>query len=120
MMSRRVERLSRSMRRLLGTSLLLATQGAACAHTTWADGLAVPEWVTKTCCGPADAHHLTPDQVHRTPGGYWIDGYPRMIYDFQVLPSQDGEYWAFYSESVDSQGEKIFTSVFCFFAPSSS
>lgn len=99
-------------------SLLFAVPGAALAHTTWANGLPVPEWVKRSCCGPSDAHHLSPNQVHRTPDGYRIDGYPQTIYDAQVLPSEDGEYWAFYSELHDAKGERTFTSVFCFFAPS--
>jgi hypothetical protein len=35
------------------------------AHDYWADGKAVPNWVKASCCGPADAHHLRPDQVHK-------------------------------------------------------
>lgn len=97
---------------------LLALPSAVQAHTTWANGLPVPAWVTKACCGPSDAHHLRADQVRRVPDGYRIDGYEGMVYDAQVLPSEDGEYWAFYSQSTQRNGDKIFTSVFCFFAPS--
>ena len=68
--------------------------------------------------GRANAHHLTPDQVHRVDDGFLIDGYPKIVYDAQVLPSQDGEYWAFYSRWDDADGHRMFTSVFCFFAPS--
>ena len=98
-------------------AFLFAGLGAAQAHATWADGMPIPEWVTKSCCGPSDAHHLRLDQVHRVPDGYLIDGYPYKIYDAQVLPSEDGEFWAFYSEFSDTKGSKAFTSVFCFFAP---
>ena len=107
-----------SLRWLATASVLFAVPDAARAHTRWGDGLPVPEWVSKACCGPSDAHHLRPDQVHRVPHGYRIDGYPDDIDDTQVLPSQDGEYWAFYSETRDADGRRTFTSVFCFFAPS--
>ena len=102
---------------LASMALLLALPQAAHAHATWADGRPVPDWVAKACCGPADAHHLRADQVHRIPDGYRIDAHPGLIYDTQVLPSEDGEYWAFYSEVEGTGGDRIFTSVFCFFAP---
>ena len=92
--------------------------GPASAHTTWSNGIPVPDWVSKACCGPSDAHRLGPDQVHRLPEGYRIDGYPGEIYDAQVLPSEDGDFWAFYSVYIDAAGQKGFSSVFCFFAPS--
>lgn len=103
----------------MGLLCLLAPRGAAQAHSTWANGMPVPDWVTKACCGPSDAHHLQPAQVHRVANGYRIDGYPGTIYDVQVLPSEDGEFWAFYSVGVGANGEKVFTNVFCFFAPAS-
>ena len=108
---------ARSLIRLTSMALLFGAPHSVRAHTTWADGLPIPDWVTKTCCGPSDAHHLRFDQVHRIRDGYLIDGYPGKIYDAQVLPSEDGEYWAFYSEFNDTKGVKAFTSVFCFFAP---
>ncbi len=99
--------------------LLLMTVSSSLAHETWGNGLPVPEWVVRACCGPADAHRLRPDQVRRVDDGYLIEGYPRTIHDAQVLPSEDGEYWAFYSEYVDAAGATGFTSVYCFFAPTS-
>lgn len=102
---------------LAGLAFLLVPPQACHAHETWADGRPVPDWVKRACCGPTDAHHLRPDQIRRVRDGYRIDGYPGMIYDSQVLPSEDGEYWAFYSRSTGANGEEIFTSVFCFFAP---
>ena len=104
--------------RLGATVMLLVMPQAARGHAIWGNGTPVPEWVTKACCGPSDAHHLRPDEVHRIADGFRIDGYPKPIYDFQVLPSQDGEYWAFYSTTKDAEGAPVFTSVFCFFAPS--
>ena len=104
---------------MVGLLSLLASSNATHAHSTWANGVPIPEWVTKACCGPADAHHLLPAQVHRVAGGYRIDGYPKVIYDVQVLPSEDGEFWAFYAVSTNESGERLFTNVFCFFAPAS-
>ena len=104
--------------KLLATfTLLIATLLPAQAHQTWANGVPIPEWVSKSCCGPADAHRLKPDQVRRVDNGYVIEGYPNVIYDAQVLPSEDGEYWAFYSEFRDADGVRAFTSVYCFFVP---
>lgn len=105
------------MKTLASLALLLMTPLPSVAHETWGNGLPVPDWVVRACCGPADAHRLRPDQVRRVDGGYIIEGYPRTIHDAQVLPSEDGEYWAFYSEYVDAGGTMGFTSVYCFFAP---
>ena len=107
------------MNKLAILALVLLAPSPSRAHETWGNGLPVPEWVSKACCGPADAHRLRPDQVRRVEDGYLIDGYPRKIYDSQVLPSEDGEFWAFYSEFVDTDGAKGFTSVYCFFVPAS-
>ena len=89
------------------------------AHDYWADGKAVPNWVKASCCGPADVHHLRPDQVHKVSGDeakklrpryassvgsdllyYVVDGYFRPIYAGapNVIPSQDGDYWLFYDD----------------------
>ena len=107
------------LRSLTAFGSMLAIAGSAQAHQVWGNGVPVPEWVTRSCCGPADAHRLSPDQVHRVTDGYRIDGYPRVIYDAQVLPSEDGEFWAFYSTYQDANGIEQFSSVYCFFAPSS-
>jgi hypothetical protein len=101
-------------------ALLLVLPSVAEAHLTWANGLPVPDWVTRACCGAGDAHHLRADQIRRVPDGYRIEGYEGLIYDAQTLPSEDGEYWAFYSEVTQPSGDRIATSVFCFFAPSAS
>ena len=85
----------------------------ALAHDQWVDGSAVPGWVKDACCGPDDVHHLAPDQVHRVAGGYRIDGYPWVIPDARLLPSRDGDWWAFYRLGEGSE----FTSVYCFFGP---
>src|SRR5271170_2070875 len=77
--------------------LFALSAGGAEAHDYWSDGKPVPDWVKASCCGPADAHHLRPDQVHRISDDYYsVDGYVRRIPVGQALPSQDGDYWIFY------------------------
>jgi hypothetical protein len=100
------------------------------AHDYWANGKALPEWVKNACCGPADAHHLRPDQVHRSENYYYVDGYSSRIPAGKALPSEDGDYWIFYTDAglqcdpvigdgasqkcrlVDQQSD-----VYCFFVP---
>ena len=96
------------MKRSFLVCLLALSAWGARAHDRWADGSAVPAWVKAQCCGPREVHHLTSAQVHRLdakdcwPGAtracWRIDGYPYPIPDDAALPSQDGDYWAFYAE----------------------
>ena len=99
------------MRILVAAFLVLASP--ASAHDVWADGEPVPSWVKSTCCGKADAHHLKPEQVHVTALGYKVEGYPEPIPFSRAMPSQDGEYWAFWS--IESDGSP--SMIWCFFAP---
>ena len=93
---------------------LLASFGAAQSHEIWSDGTPVPGWIKAACCGPADAHHLRPDQVRRVSDDYYeVDGYFRPVPVAEALPSQDGEYWIFYKDN--RSGSQ--TGVFCFFVP---
>jgi hypothetical protein len=87
---------------------------AASAHDVWANGDIVPVWVKAACCGPDDAHHLRPDQVHRVSDDYYeVDGYRYRIPARNALPSQDGDYWIFYRDNgVGGQSD-----VYCFFVP---
>ena len=79
--------------------LFALSAGGADAHDYWSDGKAIPDWVKASCCGPADAHHLRPEQVHRISDDYYsVDGYIRRIPVGQALPSQDGDYWIFYRD----------------------
>jgi hypothetical protein len=84
------------------------------AHEVWANGEIVPSWVKAACCGPADAHRLTPDQVHRVSDDYYmVDGYRYRIPAKDALPSQDGDYWIFYRDGAGGN-QSI---VYCFFVP---
>jgi hypothetical protein len=116
------------------------------AHDQWADGSKVPDWVKNSCCGVADAHHLTPDQVRRVSATearelrpawkgaedgklyYVVDGYRWPVLASMALPSQDGDYWIFYrdepagpncSPEGPCQGshEASQSGVYCFFVP---
>ena len=73
----------------------------ACAHDQWANGAPIPSWVKDSCCGPADAHHLTSDQVHRYGDYYRVDGFRRPIPIALALPSQDGDYWIFFGTKME-------------------
>src|SRR6202162_2379499 len=98
----------------------LSASGAE-AHDYWSDGKSIPDWVKASCCGPADAHHLRPEQVHPVSDDHYsVDGYgryirqeevPRVLVNYfsvdeyarripvgQALPSQDGDYWIFYRD----------------------
>lgn len=106
---------------------LIALSSVAHAHDEWANGTPVPAWVKDSCCGPADAHHLTPDMVHRDGDFYRVDGYQRPIPVGQALPSQDGDYWIFYKDEPEgdtyspeggrSHHAAYQTGVYCFFVP---
>lgn len=94
---------------------VLALSSPAVAHNEWSNGGKIPDWVKASCCGPADAHHLRPEQVHRISDDYYsVDGYLRRIPVGQALPSQDGDYWIFYREDDGTSGQ---SSVYCFFVP---
>lgn len=85
----------------------------AAAHDVWANGDSVPGWVKSACCGPEDAHHLRPEQVHRVSDDfYMVDGYRDRIPARAALPSQDGDYWIFYRDDAGVQ-----STVYCFFVP---
>ena len=83
------------------------------AHDRWANNEPVPPWVKAVCCGPDDVHHLSPEQVHITPDGYRVDGYPDLIPQEQAQPSPDGDYWIFYRHFPEGGLSKVY----CFFAP---
>ena len=91
----------------------LACASPAQAHERWANGDPIPAWVKAECCGPADAHHLTSDQVHEVDGGFQVDGYddkgvPRTIPAGKLLPSQDGDWWVFYRRYEDGTVSPVY------------
>lgn len=99
---------------LLALLCLFLAIVSASAHDQWADNKPIPDWVKASCCGPADSHHLRPDQVHRISDQYYmVDGYNKPVLVANALPSQDGDYWIFYrDDGVNGQ-----SGVYCFFVP---
>lgn len=94
--------------------LVLLTTPMVRVHDQLANGEPVPAWVKLSCCGPNDAHHLRPDQVHPLSDGWHIDGYRGAPVAYNdTLPSQDGEYWGFWVDLGDGSQTRIY----CFFAP---
>ena len=89
----------------------------ASAHDVWADGSQIPVWVKTACCGKDEAHLLRPSQVHKVEGGYRIDGYPLIVPDTSALPSQDGNYWAFYQIYGIVNDKPQVSNIRCFFVP---
>jgi hypothetical protein len=85
-----------------GAILTLSAPGSV--HDYWADGKAIPNWVKASCWGPADAHHLRPDQVRRVSDDYYeVDGYRHRVPFSRALPSQDADYWIFYRDNPSRQ-----------------
>lgn len=99
--------------RLLTLVVLTLGVTPAAAHDHWAGAMPVPAWVKAQCCGPGDAHHLDPSQVHVTPTGYRVDGYRDIIPEKRLAPSPDGEWWVFYRTFGTGQQSPIY----CFFGP---
>ena len=109
-------------RALAAFGAILALAAPASAHDYWADGKPIPNWVKALCCGPADAHHLRPDQVHRVSDDYYeVDGYHGnggKIPVSQALPSQDGDYWIFCrDDAANLSGSRGQSGIYCFFVP---
>ena len=70
------------------------------AHTQWANGDAVPEWVSKACCGQADAHLLAGNEYWIDADGFHIRALDRVVPLDRVLPSMDGQVWAFWNDAL--------------------
>lgn len=100
------------MKAALAIAAIFMTTTAA-AHTQWVNGDAVPAWVKKSCCGPADAHPLDPSQVVEDGNGYVVTTGTLTLHVRRdhALPSQDGQYWIFYPP------EEKHPYIYCFFVP---
>src|SRR6516225_11086526 len=96
------------------------------AHDFWDDqgSHPVPSWVKQFCCGDSESHRLKIEDVHPREGYYWIDGFGKIPSD-RAFPSQDGNYWLFWSNIWSCpDGPKsceltipTLSNVTCFFAP---
>lgn len=85
----------------------------ASAHDQWADGNPLPPWVKSDCCGKADVHRYTADQVTEDDNGYHFPDYPDAIPAQRALPSQDQYYYVFFARLPNG----MYSSVYCMFAP---
>lgn len=70
------------------------------AHDKWANGDSVPSWIKSACCGQADAHILGLDEYSIDATGFHVRGINMSFPLDKVLPSQDGNVWAFYPPNV--------------------
>lgn len=98
---------------LIGLLVAWVLLSPALAHDRWADGSPVPAWVKGYCCGPA--HHYRYDEVKITPDGFVLPDYRKVIPMTKALPSEDGDYWAFFVTYANGEQSEIY----CFFAPPS-
>jgi hypothetical protein len=90
--------------------LLLAP--SAQAHDQWANGDPIPAWVKAECCGPADAHQLSPDDVSLQDDGWHFRQVDTVVPRGKELLSQDGAIWAFWNPALGRDAP-----IYCFFAP---
>ncbi len=81
------------------------------AHDYWQTGAEVPSWVKASCCGAADAHQLDSTSMHARADGWHIDGISTVVAYDRTLPSQDGQFWAFYPVGMAAPP------VYCLFTP---
>lgn len=102
----------------LSAIVLLSTFSIAIvtAHERWGDGTAVPAWIKVSCCGVSDVHRLSLTQLRRVKGGWYAEGYPRFLPDYQAMISQDEYVWLFYQTLPDGSE----SGVICFFVPQAS
>jgi hypothetical protein len=64
----------------------------ASAHDKGCDGNPVPVEIKMDCCGQADEHQLTPEQIRRGPNNEYIvsfEDYTFVIPEDKALPSND-------------------------------
>lgn len=98
------------MRAILAALLAVTLGAPARGHDAWADATPIPAWIKSSCCGPADAHLLNDSQIHMLSDGVHIDGIRTVVPYDKVLPSMDGQIWAFYPNNGVSDPP-----VYCFF-----
>ena len=102
---------------------IVAATGAAHAHQVGCDGKPAPGLVREDCCGLADYHRLTFDQISEDDAGYvvHVDGYTFHVPRQQAEPSPDGCPAIFFSDSGEFANYRSAANptpvVFCFFLP---
>lgn len=98
------------MRVVIASILAITLAGRANGHDVWANGETVPGWIKSACCGPADAHLLSPDEYLIDKDGFHVKGIKMIVPMSKVLPSQDGQVWVFYPNGVGENAE-----IYCVF-----
>lgn len=119
--------LSRGLRPIGLAALLAMMVESASAHDKDCDGGVVSEKIKSDCCGEADEHQLSPEQIGRGPNGEYIvsvEGYTFVIPADKALPSNDTCSHVFFPNmwTVTKGGDKIrdptiTPKVRCFFTP---
>ncbi len=97
---------------------LVAMAGVAQAHMVGCDGKEVPASIKSSCCGKADVHWLSPEDVSQDGEGDWhVDlGWRQVrVAGKKAEPSPDGCYWIFYPENAKARGTE--PPIFCFLIP---
>jgi hypothetical protein len=99
------------------------------AHDIGCDGDPAPKWVKIDCCGKADRHLLTPDQITRGMNGEYIiaaDGYVFVVFANEAQPSGDSCSYIFYESRQTAShhphywtedGKPWTPDVYCFLTP---
>jgi hypothetical protein len=73
---------------------------ASSAHDVWSNGQPVPSWIKAACCGVADAHLLGGNDFWLDSRGFHIKGLDTVIPFAMILPSLDGQIWAFWKDDL--------------------
>lgn len=60
------------MRAIAMATALALLPVPALPHDLWSNGQPIPDWIKSSCCGAADAHHLTPEQITRRDEDYYL------------------------------------------------
>jgi len=97
----------------------------ASAHDKGCDGNPVPAAIKLDCCGQADEHQLTPEQIRRGPNDEYIvsfEGYTFVIPVDKALPSNDHcSHIFFENEWMIAHGNQVrfprTPGVYCFLTP---
>ena len=107
-------------------AFIVMTVESASAHDKDCDGGVVSEKIKSDCCGEADEHQLSPEQIGRGPNDEYIvsvEGYTFVIPADKALPSSDTCSHIFFPNMwiVTRSGDKVrdprMPKVRCFFTP---
>ena len=106
------------MKRVLVLALASLWSMPAVAHNLGCDGKAVPATIRSSCCGVADVHWLSPDDISQDEAGDWhvnLGWRQIVIANKKAEPSPDGCYWIFYPQGAQASGNEPM--IYCFLIP---